>query len=908
MFSFPSRKKTPEASEVAPVTAKLAEPHPLDALTGGAFSAATSGERASRVRDWLASNPSTEKIQEVFKELSVRDKGAARPLREKLDEIKRAKGQEAIAVEWVAKAQNLLASGKFNIADGLAWQRDAAKAGAPLSKEPLMELKLQIAERVKGIEDLQHRVQVQREAAVLLAQRIEVLSTKSWRDALNVMDVLRVDVQHWQAQAQVLTQDALWPSVDGKFPPLLDASQSQLLLVWDALQAALEQTVKAAADASAVLPSVPVWAEEIRMSRPGAVAEAAKPVKAQVDPALREKAQSVVREYLKKLIQETSNGRGKASANAAVALRTVLKEHGKFIDAGLEHDVHSALIAAGELEGWQRWSADQVREELVTKAEALLKRPENDVFGGRKMQDVLRSLREQWKTTDQGGMPNHALWKRFDEACNEAYKVVEAWLEKIRAEAAEAKAQRLALIEELKTWGQAHANVADWKLIHRTLFQFGDKWRAAGHLSEKAFAELQPLWKQAINAAAAPLETAQKLSIEKRHAMIEEARLLGTSLRMDAVKALQQRWQAEAQSVPLDRKFEQKLWDAFRQPIDEAFQRKTAERENFTAAMSAHDQAVLVASKALEAANAASDASQIHQALAALDVALQGNSTSDLPAVSAQAAVDANAAPVVAENPEQDVATPAAPVDASEVPEEVAPEAQLSEPVEKAKPVVAKPVIAVRGDDRPGMKKDVVPVAGNRNTRPGDRKEFSRDGGRSGAAAEGQGRNERGNFKEMRPAAPRSPRLGDAAFRAQREAREQAQIALRKLAAQAQGEVLTQLTEAWKARNEAQFPAVQELGSALNQAVRSSWLQALARPAKGTPDNLMLRLEIAADVPTPADFLSARRMLQLQLLTKRNEASPEQTWKQDVAAILETNYTAECARRLQSVLRALLKR
>ena len=33
-------------------------------------------------------------------------------------------------------------------------------------------------------------------------------------------------------------------------------------------------------------------------------------------------------------------------------------------------------------------------------------------------------------------MPNHALWKRFDEACNEAHKVVEAWLEKVRADAA----------------------------------------------------------------------------------------------------------------------------------------------------------------------------------------------------------------------------------------------------------------------------------------------------------------------------------------------------------------------------------------------------------------------------------------------------------------------------------------
>ena len=41
--------------------------------------------------------------------------------------------------------------------------------------------------------------------------------------------------------------------------------------------------------------------------------------------------------------------------------------------------------------------------------------------------------------------------------------------------------------------------------------------------------------------------------------MIEEAKVLGDAplLRIDAVKALQQRWQGEAQAVPLDRKQEQ---------------------------------------------------------------------------------------------------------------------------------------------------------------------------------------------------------------------------------------------------------------------------------------------------------------------------------------------------------------
>ena len=69
----------------------------LDALTSGALTAPTSGERSSRLREWLASDPSPELLQQVFKEMSARDKGAAKLLREKLDELKRTKTQDSLA-------------------------------------------------------------------------------------------------------------------------------------------------------------------------------------------------------------------------------------------------------------------------------------------------------------------------------------------------------------------------------------------------------------------------------------------------------------------------------------------------------------------------------------------------------------------------------------------------------------------------------------------------------------------------------------------------------------------------------------------------------------------------------------------------------------------------------------------
>ena len=346
--------------------------------------------------------------------------------------------------------------------------------------------------------------------------------------------------------------------------------------------------------------------------------------------------------------------------------------------------------AAGELEGWQRWRADQLRQELVAKAEALFERPapvkarprgaespaaaappesaarapmlvrdpgrrgvpdagrrrpqarptaeslapaeaaapprkarptlpptnrpppacaaragparhaapsqpptpatrppgsRKPRYGGRKMQETLRSLREQWKQIDQGGPPNHALWKRFDEACNEAYKVVRGLAG--QGQGRSGRAPRPAPGADRGGQGlgrgEPHARKdGDWKGFNRVLHQFSDRWRDAGHLSEKAFAELQPQWKEAIQrrrraaGAAAEAEPGTPPRHDRRG---RGARRASPQLRIDAVKALQQRWQAEAQAVPLDRKQEQKLWDAFRKPIDEAFKRKTAERE-----------------------------------------------------------------------------------------------------------------------------------------------------------------------------------------------------------------------------------------------------------------------------------------------------------------------------------------
>ena len=951
MLSFSAfNKKTDDTVQdtSAPKAAKNLAAHPLDGLTGGAFSAPTSGERAAKIREWLASNPSHEQMQEVFKELSHRDKGAAKPLREKLDELKRSASQEHIAADWAVKAEALLTVPKLNIADALAWQRDAAKAGAPLSKEPLAALRASLNERVKQIEDLQHRAQVQREAAILMAQRIELLSTKPLADAQAAFETLHVDVKHWSEQTTALQADGQWPSADPKFTPQLEAAQSQLTSLWDAFSHALAQAVAAKDDAAAPLPAVPVWADAIRTSRGEAVAaKVDKPVKPKIDPEKRQAANAAVREQISKLELELAEGHGKASAQAANDVRGALREHGAYIDERTEAKARDALNAAGEMEGWQKWRANQIREELIIKAQALVAKP----LGGRKQQDAVRGLRDAWKQTDQGGLPNHGMWRKFDEACNEAHKIVEAWIEQVKAYEAQHKAERIVIIEEIQNWNVANSARTDWKTVDRELHALSEKWRSAGHIGEKTFAELQPQYKTAMKAAHGPLEVAQKASLERRRALIEEAKELGAApmMRIDAVKSLQGRWQAEAQSVPMDRKEEQKLWDAFRKPIDQAFERKSQERVSQAAAMSQHDKAVLDATKALDAAIVSGDAKAIRAAMDALDGASRGQVVAA--PVAAQVAVSAAApaaptapAPAEAPNLEEkepvavmesaqgaiesiaaDVVAEAAPEAAHEAAPEVAAEPTPEPVAPKAPP---KPVVARRGDDRPGAKLSTPtkPETGRFGDKKfgdkkfGDKKFGDRDsrgpqtGARDGARDDrrgppgGQMGDRRDGFRGDAPRfEDRGPRLSNTAFYAMRDTMDKAQMALKKLSAQAHGESVVALLTAWEQRNQEAMPTAQQLSRGLNPAARTQWAQSLAKPASGDASQSLLRLEMAAEVPTPAEQLNERRAMQLQLLTKRGAAAPKDTWQQDTATVLASAHDEASARRLQNALKALLR-
>ena len=97
----------------------------------------------------------------------------------------------------------------------------------------------------------------------------------------------------------------------------------------------------------------------------------------------------------------------------------------------------------------QRWSGGQSRERLATEAQALAEQAAGKV-SIKAHTDAINNLRERWKELDKlGGASSQAVWLAFDAALKAAFVPVAAHLDKLKSARAENLAARVAIIAAL---------------------------------------------------------------------------------------------------------------------------------------------------------------------------------------------------------------------------------------------------------------------------------------------------------------------------------------------------------------------------------------------------------------------------------------------------------------------------
>lgn len=232
-----------------------------------------------------------------------------------------------------------------------------------------------------------------------------------------------------------------------------------------------------------------------------------------------------------------------------------------------------------ELRGWRRWGTNRSRESLIEEVESL-------PVSGLEVVELARQIqaaRSAWKEMDRtGGGAPRSLWKRFDNACEQAYAPVRAHQQALAEQRQQYLEQRQALCAEME---QLHAATdwsgqPDWRELSRAVQRFQQRWHQLGPVERRQRKPLERRFQTALEALQQHLRPQLERDLARRQQLIEQARTLAeqpdSHTAVDEIKRLQDAWQPR---VLASRREEQALWKAFRGACDQIFAHRQAVRE-----------------------------------------------------------------------------------------------------------------------------------------------------------------------------------------------------------------------------------------------------------------------------------------------------------------------------------------
>jgi hypothetical protein len=256
------------------------------------------------------------------------------------------------------------------------------------------------------------------------------------------------------------------------------------------------------------------------------------------------------------------------------------------------------------LSDWARWGGNVSREELIKTVEALT----TQNLAMSELAKKVGSMRDRWKALDSlSGAAPKSLWERFDAACTAAYAPAAAHFRHLADERHANAARGQSLVEEAQAEiARLRDGSVEWKHVAGTVQRLRLAWSHLGAIDRKDKKRLDALFTDALNVLQGPLEEQRKAEMAEREAIIEEAAAIDPHDRhaIDTMRALQQRWQEHARSLPLERKSEQALWQRFRAVCDDVFHRRKETMHEADIERRAHEAAKEAISARLEAAAA----------------------------------------------------------------------------------------------------------------------------------------------------------------------------------------------------------------------------------------------------------------------------------------------------------------
>jgi len=304
-------------------------------------------------------------------------------------------------------------------------------------------------------------------------------------------------------------------------------------------------------------------------------------VRLQKQTEQRDKELKEIQELIDALEQSLEEGRLQQAISFQDRARKQIKQNiglSRKQMAALEERLQSCAPRLAELRGWRRWGTNQAREHLCEEAEGLIGSAEDPAVIARRVQEA----RAAWKALDHTeGAATKALWKRFDQACEQAYAPCQAYFEQQAQERQANLEKKEALCERVETFeAETDWDNVDWREADRFRHKAIEQWRRLGPVSRSDRKKLDRRYQAALKRLDTHLEQERERDRRRREALIQSVEALAgdpdLNAAIEAAKKAQAEWQPTVQSARRD---EQALWKRFRAACDAVFERRQAERK-----------------------------------------------------------------------------------------------------------------------------------------------------------------------------------------------------------------------------------------------------------------------------------------------------------------------------------------
>lgn len=523
-------------------------------------------------------------LEQVRAAMLKLDKRVVKLMQTRLDVIAQTSQQEQLARLCVEEATYLAQQAHLmpNQVVDLDKRRAAITAFPDNLTAQFNQLRQQIAEKMLAQTTLQRRV-------LDVLQQLNQLAA-----AEEVETSLEEQQAQWQQWQQELDNCQNQPEASSLPKSLLNDCTTKLQAQHQRLQGLAQEKKKTErrveVKLDTVAPEATVEVSATDEAIPAAVLSdepAAAPDVASAPPRDKTRVQKSVPSLSVSQIIAAIDGMAEALEQGSIQNARKFDKDLRGVDAktaGLNAEQKDRLFQArselGYLQGWAKWGGDVSRDELIS---AVVELP-TLALAPNELAKKVAAMRERWRAMEaSSGAASKDLWERFDAACKTAYAPAAVFfLEQDELRKANLLIAEAALTELRSTAGNLLQATPDWKAISNFCMQAQQNWKKLGHVDRKHKNRLDAEFEASLQLLRQPLEQRRKEEIISREALIAEVAALDPQQRSatDQLKVMQERWQAQASSVPLRRKDEQALWERFRAACDNLFaQRKQASGE-----------------------------------------------------------------------------------------------------------------------------------------------------------------------------------------------------------------------------------------------------------------------------------------------------------------------------------------